>query len=65
MARPADVIWVLAEAADGPVFIPHTRAEYDRLMAGVDQDAAWQMAAPLDDPDAGEAPDGTLGGCHH
>jgi hypothetical protein len=50
------MIQVLIEAADGPVFVPHTPEEYERLLAGVDVEAAWLAAGPL------EGCDGASGG---
>jgi hypothetical protein len=41
-------VWVLVEAADGPVFVPHTEDELERLVTGVDVEASWAATAPLD-----------------
>lgn len=42
-----DLIPVLTVAGDGPVFILHTPEEYERLIAGVDLEAAGLMATDL------------------
>lgn len=42
-------IFVLAETADGFVFVSHTRSEYVRLMDGVDMEASWAACAPLEE----------------
>ena len=44
-----DVIYVLVEAGDGPVFIPHSAEQFERLIRGVDLEAAWNALAPLTD----------------
>jgi hypothetical protein len=47
------LIPVLVEAGDGPLFVLHTEDEYERLMRGVDAEAAWLALAPLDEPEEG------------
>jgi hypothetical protein len=40
------LIPVLVEAGDGPLFVMHTPEEYEQLMRGVDNEAAWLALAP-------------------